>query len=100
MQWDIDWIAVDTTVDSTSMNVVTEAPYYANLYQRGVSKQVLTNPNDSNMQVTQPVFAQLAKSIGDSNPLSGYATRDGKLSAHFEHTIVVTKDGARILTEI
>lgn len=30
----------------------------------------------------------------------GYATKDGSLSAHFEHTMVVTKDGARILTEI
>lgn len=27
-----------------------------------------------------------------------FATRDGKRSAHFEHTIVVTKDGAEILT--
>ena len=96
MQWDIDWIAVDTTVDSTSMNVVTEAPYYANLYQRGVSKQVLTNPNDSNMQVTQPVFAQLAKSIGDSNPLSGYATRDGNvipLLASVDNQFVVMVQG-------
>ena len=25
-------------------------------------------------------------------------TRDGSLSAHFEHTVVVTKDGREILT--
>ena len=30
----------------------------------------------------------------------GYETRDGSLSAHFEHTIVVTKDGSRVLTEL
>jgi methionyl aminopeptidase len=30
----------------------------------------------------------------------GYATRDGSLSAHFEHTIVITKKGPVILTEI
>jgi len=30
----------------------------------------------------------------------GYATRDGSLSAHFEHTILVTKFGARVLTEL
>lgn len=30
----------------------------------------------------------------------GYATKDGSLSAHFEHTIAVTKNGARVLTEI
>lgn len=29
----------------------------------------------------------------------GYATKDGSLSAHFEHTIAVTKNGTRILTE-
>jgi methionyl aminopeptidase len=25
-------------------------------------------------------------------------TRDGSLSAHFEHTVVVTEDGCRVLT--
>jgi len=30
----------------------------------------------------------------------GYETRDGSLSAHFEHTIAVIKDGAKILTEL
>lgn len=30
----------------------------------------------------------------------GIATRDGKLSAHFEHTIVITKDGYEILTKV
>jgi methionyl aminopeptidase len=29
----------------------------------------------------------------------GYATKDGSLSAHFEHTIAVTSKGPRILTE-
>jgi len=29
----------------------------------------------------------------------GYATRDNSLTAHFEHTIAVTKKGARILTK-
>jgi methionyl aminopeptidase len=30
----------------------------------------------------------------------GYATRDNSLTAHFEHTLVITKKGARILTEL
>ncbi len=29
----------------------------------------------------------------------GYATKDGSLSAHFEHTIVITEKGPRILTQ-
>ena len=28
----------------------------------------------------------------------GFATRDGSLSAHFEHTLAITKDGAVVLT--
>ncbi len=30
----------------------------------------------------------------------GFETRDGSLSAHFEHTIAVTKDGSRVLTSL
>jgi methionyl aminopeptidase len=30
----------------------------------------------------------------------GYQTEDGSLSAHFEHTIAVTKNGCQILTEL
>jgi methionyl aminopeptidase len=29
----------------------------------------------------------------------GFATRDGSLAAHFEHTLVITKDGCKILTD-
>jgi len=30
----------------------------------------------------------------------GFSTKDGSLAAHFEHTIAITKDGCRILTEL
>ncbi len=30
----------------------------------------------------------------------GFATKDGSLSAHFEHTIAITKDGCKVLTEL
>lgn len=29
----------------------------------------------------------------------GFATQDGKLAAHFEHTLAITKDGVKILTQ-
>ena len=29
-----------------------------------------------------------------------FKTKDGSLAAHFEHTMVVTKDGAEVLTKI
>ncbi|MGI9340065.1 MAG: type I methionyl aminopeptidase, partial [Psychrobacter sp.] len=28
------------------------------------------------------------------------STRDGSLAAHFEHTILITEDGAEILTQL
>lgn len=30
----------------------------------------------------------------------GYSTKDNSLSAHFEHTVAITKNGARVLTEL
>ena len=30
----------------------------------------------------------------------GFATKDGNLSAHFEHTIAITKSGPKVLTEL
>lgn len=30
----------------------------------------------------------------------GFATKDGSLAAHFEHTVTITRDGAVVLTEI
>ena len=38
---------------------------------------------------------------GDIKQLTddSYATRDGSLSAHFENTIAITKEGPRVLTE-
>jgi len=30
----------------------------------------------------------------------GYQTVDGSLTAHFEHTVAVTKDGCKILTNL
>ncbi len=29
----------------------------------------------------------------------GFATKDGSLAAHFEHTVAITKDGCRVLTQ-
>jgi methionyl aminopeptidase len=29
-----------------------------------------------------------------------YSTRDGSLAAHFEHTVLITEDGAEILTQL
>ena len=75
-QWDVDWIAVDTSPDASS-TIVTETPYYANLHFHGISKLVPSNASDTFMTLEQPDYAQLIKTSGESNPLSGNATRYG-----------------------
>ncbi|MDI6717526.1 MAG: type I methionyl aminopeptidase [Patescibacteria group bacterium] len=45
----------------------------------------------------EPMFAEKSEDIIQLKDES-WATRDGSLSAHFEHTIAVTSDGSRVLT--
>lgn len=40
------------------------------------------------------------KIIIDQNDGWTYATRDGSLAAHFEHTVLITEDGVEILTQV
>lgn len=49
-------------------------------------------------------YAEPMLTIGSSNPLMWdddwtVVTEDGSLSAQFEHTILITQDGAEILTK-
>ena len=76
LQWDIDWLAVDTDADET-VTTTTLAPNYADLHFRGVSKRVPTNPNDKNMQIDQPDYAQVIKTIGEGQPMHGNVTKYG-----------------------
>jgi methionyl aminopeptidase len=46
----------------------------------------------------EPMFAAGSGAIKQVRDES-YATRDGSLAAHFEHTVAVTERGARVLTE-
>jgi len=48
----------------------------------------------------EPMVAVGAGEIKKSKDGFGYATQDGSLSCHFEHTIVATKNGAKVLTVI
>jgi methionyl aminopeptidase len=47
----------------------------------------------------EPMITAGSPLIKKSDDGYGYATKDNSLSAHFEHTILVTKNGAKILTE-
>lgn len=48
----------------------------------------------------EPMVAAGDDHIKKSRDGFGYETQDGSLSAHFEHTIAVTKNGVKILTVI
>ncbi len=48
----------------------------------------------------EPMVTQGTWQIKRGKDGYGFATRDGLLSAHFEHTLVITKDGCRVLTEL
>jgi len=48
----------------------------------------------------EPMVTMGAQQIKRAKDGYGFATKDGSLSAHFEHTIAITKDGAKILTEV
>jgi len=47
----------------------------------------------------EPMVALSDWRIKHSKDGYGYATKDGSLAAHFEHTIAITKKGPKILTQ-
>lgn len=46
----------------------------------------------------EPIFAEKSGAMDDDTDNIGYITRDGSRAAHFEHTILITKDGVEVLT--
>ncbi|MSU54220.1 MAG: type I methionyl aminopeptidase [Candidatus Staskawiczbacteria bacterium] len=82
------------------------------LYGHGIGKQVHEDPLVPNFGKRQEgtvlkegmvICIEPMVTMGDfkmkrSDDGYGYATRDGSLSAHFEHTLAITKDGCRVLT--
>ena len=82
------------------------------LYGHGIGKKVHEDPLVPNfgkrhegktLQEGMVICIEPMVTAGDfeierSSDGYGYATKDKSLSAHFEHTVVIMKDGARILT--
>jgi methionyl aminopeptidase len=48
----------------------------------------------------EPMVSMGTEKIKEGKDGYAYLTQDGSLVAHFEHTIAITKDGSRVLTEI
>ena len=74
--WVIDQLAVDTSADE-AVTTTTLAPYAADFHFRGVSELVSSDSDDPHLDIDQPDYAHLAKTVGAGNPLTGYATRYG-----------------------
>ena len=84
------------------------------LYGHGIGKEVHEDPLIPNfgkratgieLKEGMVICIEPMVTMGDYNlkkSEDGYvfATKDGSLSAHFEHTVAITRDGCRVLTEL
>ncbi len=75
---------------------VHEEPEVLNYGKRGTGVKLV----EGMVICIEPMLTLGDCKIKKANDGFGYQTKDGSVSAHFEHTIVITKNGARILTEI
>ncbi len=73
---------------------VHEEPYIHNYAQDGKSEKL----KDGMVLALEPMLNEGTHEVVLDNDGYTYKTADGKRSAHFEHTIVITKKGADILT--
>lgn len=72
-----------------------EDPYVPNFGQK--NQGIVLSPGL--VIAIEPMFAMGKGAIKMEKDNFTFSTRDGKVSAHFEHTIVITKDGNEILTK-
>lgn len=104
---DIGW-AIQDYVEKQGFNVVRE------LCGHGVGKEIHEDPQILNygekgkgielkpgmVLALEPMVVMGNWHVEKSKDRFGYRTKDGELSAHFEHTIAITKKGAKILTKL
>lgn len=72
-----------------------EDPKIPNYGKRGSGEKIV----EGMVICIEPMVTMGDYNLRKSDDGYGYAARDNSLSAHFEHTIAITKKGARILTE-
>ena len=75
---------------------VHEEPRVPNYGKRGGGEKLV----EGMVICIEPMVTMGDYNIKKSSDGYGYATKDDSLSAHFEHTIAITKNGPRVLTEI
>ncbi len=72
-----------------------EDPKIPNFGKRGDGEKLV----EGMVICIEPMVTEGSPNLKKSSDGYGYAARDGKLSAHFEHTIAITQKGPIILTE-
>lgn len=75
---------------------VHEDPKIPNYGKRGAGSELV----EGMVICIEPMVTMGSYQLKKAADGYGFATKDGKLAAHFEHTVVITKDGCRVLTEI
>ena len=71
-----------------------EEPYVFNVGRKGEGQ-----PLRPGMVIAIEPMIALGKPAVRQLKDDSYATRDGSLAAHFEHTVAITKSGPRVLTQ-
>jgi methionyl aminopeptidase len=72
-----------------------EDPKIPNFGRRGEGEKLV----EGMVICIEPMITAGDYNIKDAVDGYGFATKDGSLSAHFEHTIAITKNGPQILTQ-
>lgn len=75
---------------------VHEEPYIANFGKAGTGEKL----TDGMVLALEPMLTLGSPAVVLGKDGYTFRTRDGSLSAHFEHTIIVTPDGGDIVTKI
>lgn len=75
---------------------VHEDPKVLNYGKRGTGEALL----EGMVICIEPMVTMGDYQLRESSDGYGYATKDNSLTAHFEHTIAITRSGPKILTEI
>lgn len=73
-----------------------EEPFVPNYGRRGFGPPVL----EGMVLALEPMAAEGDRRVVLDKDGWTFRTRDGGLAAHFEHTVIVTKDGAEVLTKM
>lgn len=75
---------------------VHEDPYVPNFGKRDTGVEL----KEGMVICIEPMVTAGDYNLRKSDDGYGFATKDGKLTAHFEHTIAITQDGCRLLTQV